>query len=130
MPNPNLQLQADLLPWVSLCHDVIEVTDWKGHTDNGAAVLDPTTTRQYRCYIQNNDRTSWNEYAATDGMPYISYTLSIPIGQTDAVPIRSKSQMTVITSNLVETGTIRRIGVIKSYPDQYGNLHNMAITFE
>src|SRR5215469_4012319 len=111
----NLQLQADQLPWVALCHDVIEITDWKGHTDNGVAVLDLTTTRQYKCYIQDNERTSWSEYSATDGMPYIAYILSVPIGQGDAVPIRSKSQMKVVSSSVVQTGTIRRIGVIKSY---------------
>lgn len=126
----NLQLQADLLPWVSLCHDVIQVTTLTGHDSNGKPVPNPATARQYRCYIQDNERTSWNEYAGTDGMPYVAYILSIPIGGTDAVPIRSNEQMTVVTSNVVETNTTRRIGVIKSYQDQYGNLHNMAITFE
>lgn len=130
MPTPNLQLQADLLPWISLCHDVIEVTSWSGHTSNGKPVLDGSTTRQYRCYIQDNERTSWSQYQATDGMPYIAYVLSVPIGQGNAVPIRSKEQMTVVTSSYVTTGTQRRIGIIKSYQDQYGNLHNMAITFE
>lgn len=126
----NQQLQADLLPWVELCHDVIEVTTWKGHASNGSPTLDTTTTRQYKCYIQDNERTSWSDFSATDGMPYIAYVLSIPLGQFDAVPIRKNSQMTVVTSKVVDTGTIRRLGVIKSYQDQYGNLHNMAITFE
>lgn len=126
----NLRLQADLLPWITLCNDVIEVTTLQGHDGHGKPVLDPTTARQYRCYIQYNERTTWSEYGATDGMPYVAYTLSIPIGQEDAVPIRKNEQMTVMASSFVETGTSRRIGVIKSYPDQYGNLHNMAITFE
>lgn len=126
----NIQLQADLLPWVSLCHDVIQVTTLKGHDGNGKPVLDLTTTRQYKCYIQDNERVSWSEYAATDGMPYVAYVLSIPIGGTDAVPIRKNDQMTVVTSSYLVLNTTRRIGVIKSYQDQYGNLHNMAITFE
>lgn len=126
----NLQLQSDQLPWVSLCHDVIEVTDFKGHDSGGRPILDVTTTRRYRCYIQNNERTSWSTELGTDGFPYVAYTLSIPIGKGDAVPIVSKSQMTVVVSSYVEIGTLRRIGIIKSYPDQYGNLHNMAITFE
>src|SRR5262249_8540737 len=126
----NLQLQADQLPWVALCHDIIEVTSYKGHLDTGQPGLDPTTTRRYRCYIQDNERTSWSEYAATDGSPFIAYTLSVPIGQGDALPIRKNEQMTVVASSYVDVGTIRRIGVIKSYQDQYGNLHNMAITFE
>lgn len=126
----NLQLQADQLPWVALCHDVIEVTTLLGHDGQGKPVPDPTTTRRYRCYIQDNERTSWSDQLANDGMPYVAYVLSVPIGQGDAVPIRSKEMMTVVTSSYVEVGTSRRIGVIKSYQDQYGNLHNMAITFE
>lgn len=126
----NLQLQADQLPWVALCNDVIEVTNWKGHDSGGRPILDSTTTRQYRCYIQNNERTSWATELGTDGFPYVAYVLSVPLNQGDAVPIISKAQMTVVKSSYVEVGTIRRIGIIKSYPDQYGNLHNMAITFE
>lgn len=126
----NLQLQADLLPWIALCHDVIEVTTFKGHDSGGRPVLDTTTTRQYRCYIQDNDRTSWSMELGVDGLPYVAYVLSVPIGRGDAAPIKSNEQMTVVSSSCVDIGTQRRIGVIKSYQDQYGNLHNMAITFE
>jgi len=126
----NQQLQADQLPWINLCHDVIEVTTWKGHDAGGRPTLDLTTTRQYRCLIQNNERTSWSPELGTDGEPYVAYVLSIPIGQGDAVPIRKNEQMKVVTSNFVTVNTIRRIGIFKSYPDQYGYLHNMAITFE
>lgn len=127
---PNLRLQVDQLPWVALCNDVIQVTTLKGHNSEGQPVLDGTTTRQYRCYIQDNERTSWSDQMGTDGMPYVAYVLSIPLNGTDAVPIGKNEQMTVVTSNYVKTGTIRRIGLIRSYPDQYGNLHNIAITFE
>lgn len=126
----NLQLQADLLPWVSLCHDVIEVTSWKGHDDNGRQILDPTTTRQYRCYIQNNERTSWNVEVANDGTPYKAYVLSVPLNMGVAVPIRRDEQMKVVASSYMELGTVRRIGLVNCYQDQYGNLHNMEITFE
>lgn len=126
----NQQLQTDLLPWISLCHDVIEVTTLKGNDGQGIPVLDGTTTRRYRCYIQDNERLSWTDQIGTDGVPYVAYILSVPLGQGDAVPIRKNEQMTVVTSSYVQTGVVRRIGVIKSYQDQYGNLHNMAITFE
>ena len=126
----NQQLQADQLPWIALCHDIIEVTTFKGRDSGGRPVLDPTTTRQYRCYIQDNQRVSWTDQIGTDAEPYIAYVLSIPIGQGDAVPIERNEQMVVVASSYVKTGTNRRIGIIKSYQDQYGNLHNMAITFE
>lgn len=127
----NTRLITDLSAFVPLCHDVIQVTSFSGaHTADGKPVLNMATQRSYRCYIQNNERTSWNDYSATDGMPYVAFVLSIPIGQGDALAIHKTEQMSVTTSSYVPTPTIRRIGTIKSYQDQFGNLHNMAITFE
>lgn len=112
-------------------HHVISVTSYgAGHDNSGRRVLDPSTTRQYHCLLQNNENTRWNVSSATDDFPYVAYVLSTPIGQGDAVPIRVEEQMTVITPSIWTSSTPRRLGNIRSYFDQYGNLHNMAITFQ
>lgn len=120
-------------PWVHLCNHTIEVTNWSGHEPHGLPILDPTTTRRYRCFIQENETTSWSDIGGTDGMPYLAYVLSVPITGSitdDVVPIRKNSQMTVIVPTYLASEKPRRIGTIKSYSDQYGNLHNIAMTFE
>lgn len=128
----NVRLQADQLPWVPLCNHVIEVTTWKGRGANGEPILDPTTTRQYRCLIQNTDTSTWNQQGVTDGNPYSAYVLSIPITgpvTDDAVPISNHEQVTIIQPTYL-AGTVRRMGTVEHYPDQYGNLHNMRFTFQ
>lgn len=129
----NTQAITEQYPWVHLCNHVIEVTTWKGHDAHGLPVLDPTTTRRYRCLIQDNETTSWSDIGGTDGMPYLAYILSIPITGLvidDIVPIRKNEQITVIAPSYLASEKPRRVGTVKSYFDQYGNLHNIAITFE
>lgn len=114
-------------------HHVIQVTTFAGHDEYGKRALssDPTKTRQYNCLIQPNERTAWSVAAATDALPYIAYVLTVPVNGTDAYPIRVEEQITVITSGSSElNGTIRRMGVIKTFPDQYGNAFVMTVTFE
>lgn len=112
-------------------HHVIQVTSYgAGHDNNGARILDGTTTRQYNCLIQQNENTRWNVASATDDFPYVAYVISTPIGQTDAVPIRVEEQITIITPSYWASSTPRRMGNIQSYPDQYGNLFVMKITFQ
>lgn len=125
----NIRLQVDLSAFIDLCNARLQVTTVTGHDGNGRPILDTTTTRTYRCYIQANERTSWSDREATDGMPNVAYVLSVPVNQSDAVPIRKNDQMEILAPSSY-AGIIRRIGTIKSYEDQYGNLHNMAITFE
>lgn len=123
--------QASFLPDV---HHVIQVTSYSGgHGKNGQRLLstDPNQTRQYRCLIQPNENTAWTVASDTDAFPYMAYILSIPIGATDAYMIRVEEQLTIITfGDTTLTGTVRRMGGIKSYPDQYGNLFAQVITFQ
>lgn len=114
-------------------HHVIQVTAFSGHDEYGKRALsaDPAKTRQYNCLIQPNERTAWNVATSTDALPYIAYVLTVPINGTDAYPIRNEEQITVVHSGSSELdGTIRRLGLIKTFPDQYGNAFVMTVTFE
>lgn len=129
MPN-NLLLASQAIFLVDM-HHVIQVTSYgTGHDNNGARLLDNSTTRQYNCLLQNNENTRWNNQSATDDFPYVAYVISTPIGQGDAVPIRAEEQMTIVTPTYWGPSTPRRLGTVKSYFDQYGNLHNMTLTFQ
>ena len=114
-------------------HHTIQVTTYLGHDGFGKRALstDPAKTRTYNCLIQPNERTAWNVAAATDALPYIAYVLTVPVGGTDAYPIRVEERITVVHSGNDELdGTVRRMGLVKTYPDQYGNNFVMTVTFE
>jgi hypothetical protein len=114
-------------------HHTIQVVTYAGHDAYGKRQLstNPSQTRQYNCLIQPNERTSWTVGTSTDGLPYIAYVLTVPIGGTDAYPIRAEEQITVIHSGNDELdGTVRRMGLVKTFPDQYGNNFVMTVTFE
>lgn len=114
-------------------HHIVQVVTYAGHDGYAKRQLstDPAKTRRYNCLIQPNERTAWNVASATDALPYIAYVLTVPIGGTDAYPIRVEEQITVITSGNDELdGTVRRMGMVKTFPDQYGNNFVMTITFE
>lgn len=123
----NTQLIAGQYPFVAHCNHTIQAQSYLGHTGTGQPTLDPATIRQYRCYIEEVERTSFTVQGATDGIPYVAYILSIPINGTDAVPIHRTDKITVVNPSYI---TFRRFGTIKSYTDQFGNLHNIQITFE
>jgi hypothetical protein len=124
-------LQNLLAFFLPVANHVIEVETYKGRDPFGTRQLDPTTVRQYSCYIQYNERTAWNVEQAVDGMPYIAYVLSIPIGQTTAFPIRVEEQLTIISAaNPDLDGTTRRLGTVKTYSDQYGDNAVYTVTFE
>lgn len=126
----NQQLLAAQYLYLQNMHHVIEVTTWSGHDNYGKPTLDPTTTRRYNCYLQTNETTRWNTDSATDAFPYVAYVLSVPIGGSDAVPIRREEQVTVITPSYWESSTPRRLGKIQGYFDQYGNLFVQQFSFE
>lgn len=127
--NPGL-ISAQSL-YLELCKHVIQVETWSGAHDNyGKPQLNAATTRQYNCLLQMNEGTRWNNVSATDEFPYIAYVLSVPIGGNDAVPIRVEEQMTVVTPSYWASSTPRRLGRIQTYPDQFGNMFAMVITFE
>jgi hypothetical protein len=117
--------------YAPLCNHVIQVESWSGGHDNyGKPVLDPSTSRQYKCLLQMNEQTRWGTQSATDEFPYMAYVLSVPIGQTDAVPIRAEEQVTVVSPAYWASDTPRRLGKIQTYFDQYGNTFVMVFAFE
>lgn len=118
--------------YVPLCNHVIQVTSWSSTKRDsfGKAVLDGSTTRQYRCLLQINDGTKWGISSATDNFPYVAYVLSVPINGEDAVPIRVEEQVTVVTPSYWASETPRRLGKIQSYSDEHGNHFAMVFTFE
>jgi len=114
-------------------HHQIQVVTYSGHDGYGKRALstDPTKTRTYNCLIQPNERTAWTVGTSTDGLPYIAYVLTVPVNGSDAYPIRAEEQITVLHSGSSELdGTVRRMGLVKTYPDQYGNAFVMTVTFE
>lgn len=125
--SPLLAGQSFFLP---LMNHSISVSSYNARDQFGNRGIDGTTTRQYKCYIQNNENTRWATSGATDALPYVAYVLSTPIGQSEAVPIRVEEQITVIQPSYLASDTPRRMGTIKSYFDDYGNLFCYAITFE
>lgn len=120
-----------LATFFGVANHVIEVTNYKGKDSFGKRLLDNTSTRQYRCYIQPNERTAWNNYAATDGLPYIAYVLSVPLNGTLPVLVRVEDQVTIVQAGNTDLdGQVRRLGTVKTYSDQYGNNFVFTITFE
>lgn len=114
-------------------HHQIQVVTYAGHDGYGKRQLstDPTKTRTYNCLIQPNERTAWTVGTSTDALPYIAYVLTVPVNGTDAYPIRVEEQMTVVSSGAGEiNGTVRRMGNIRTFPDQFGNAFVMTVTFE
>ena len=126
----NLGLLSQQAYYLPLMNDIIQVSSYSGRDNSGAQIIDNTTTRQYKCLIQNNEDTRWSNTGAIDALPYVAYVLSTPIGQTDAVPIRVEEQITIVVPSYLASATPRRLGTIKSYPDQYGNLFCYMITFQ
>jgi hypothetical protein len=128
--NPGLIAYQSI--YTPLCNHVVEVTSWSSiKKDNyGKPILDMSTTRRYKCLLQMNDETKWTNSGATDDFPYIAYVLSVPIGGTDAVPIRVEEQVTVITPAFWASATPRRLGKIQTYPDEHGNMFVMVFGFE
>lgn len=126
----NTELIAALYPFVLVANHIVQVTSYSAKDAYGTRVLDGSTTRQYRCLLQNNEETKWNTQSATDSFPYVAYILSVPIGQTDAVPVRVEEQFTIVQPSYWGVDTPRRLGEVKSYFDQYGNLFCMTATFE
>lgn len=126
----NLELLGAQAHFLPLMTHVIQVTSYGARDNNGNRTLDGTTTRQYHCLIQNNEVTRWSTSGAVDAFPYIAYVLSTPIGATDAQPIRVEEQITIVSPSYWASVTPRRMGEIKSYPDQFGNLFCYSITFE
>lgn len=110
---------------------VIEVTSWgTGRDDHGKPVLDTSTTRRYTCLVQPNEATRWGTPGATDELPYIAYVLTVPIGQSEPVPIRVEEQITVVNPVYLASDTPRRMGRVQTYPDQFGNMFVVVVTFE
>lgn len=126
----NLSLLSQQAYYLPLMNDIIQVSTYGGRDNAGARVIDNTTTRQYKCLIQINEDTRWVTAGAVDGLPYVAYVLSTPIGETEPVPIRVEEQITIVTPSYLASDTPRRLGTIKSYPDQYGNLFCYTITFQ
>lgn len=125
----NTELLNALGSFIPVANHVVQVTSYSGMDKYGSRALDSTTTRQYRCLIQNNESTHWNVQSATDDFPYVAYLLSVPIGQADAVPVRVEEQFTVVTPSYWASVTPRTLGQIKSYFDEYGSLFCMTATF-
>lgn len=131
--DPATELQSAQGAFLLDMHHVIQVTTYSGHDAYGKRQLstDPAQTRQYNCLIQLNERTSWNVSSDTDDLPYIAYVMTIPLGGSQPYAIRAEEQISVITYGDPEMdGTVRRMGTVKSYPDQYGNLFVQTVTFE
>lgn len=126
----NLALLTHQAYFVPLMNHVIQVVSYSARDDYGTRITNPATSRQYRCLLQQNEDTSWNVAASVDALPYIAYVLSTPINGTDAVPIRAEEQMTIIAPSYWASATPRRLGTVKSYNDQYGNLFCYSVTFE
>lgn len=129
----NLELIAAQSIFLRDMHHIIEVTTYLGHDAYSKRQLstNPAQKRQYNCLIQPNERTAWNIQTSTDALPYIAYVLTVPINGTDSYPIRVEEQIKVIHSGDGELdGTIRRMGSLRTFPDQYGNNFVMTITFE
>lgn len=131
----NNRLLADLVRYYPRCNHVIQVTSYSGAHDNqGNRQLNTNTARQYRCLIQSIERTSWNVSEATDSWPFVAYILSIPINgfpsqssqYTDAYPIHKEEQFQVITPGYL---VLRTIGTVKSSYNEWGDLHNIMVTF-
>jgi hypothetical protein len=113
-------------------HHQIQVSTYTGGHDaysKRVVTTDPSEIRTYNCLIQPNEGTDWTVASSTDKFPYIAYVLSIPVGGTDAYPIRAEEQIQVLEPAYL-TGLTRRLGLVKTYPDQYGNIFVQTITFE
>jgi hypothetical protein len=131
MAGTNNLLLAGQATFLKDMNHVIEVVTYSESHDNyGNRTLSLSDARQYKCLIQQNEDTKWTTTGSVDTFPYVAYVLSIPINGVDAVPIAVEEQITVINPVYMASKTPRRLGVIKSYPDQYGNLFVMTITFE
>jgi hypothetical protein len=131
----NQRLLSDLVRWYPRCNHVIQVTSYSGAHDNqGNRQLDTATARQYRCLIQSKEDTSWATAGATDDWPFVAYILSVPINGfpntnslwTDAYPIHKEEQLQVITPSYI---TLRFIGRVMSSFNEWGDLHNIMVTF-
>lgn len=127
----NTLLQTGQATFLKDMNHVIEVVAYaSGHDNYGNRIIDSGTSRQYRCLIQQNEDTKWSNAGSVDSFPFVAYVLSIPIDGSDAVPIRVEEQITVLAPSFMASSTPRRLGTIRSYPDQYGNLFDMTVTFE
>jgi hypothetical protein len=126
----NLALLSGQAYYLPLMTHIIQVTSYGARDNSGNRVLNNSTTRQYPCFIQNNEDTRWATSGAVDSFPYVAYVLSTPIGQVDAVPIRVEEQITIIQPSYWASETPRRMGAIKSYFDQFGNLFTETVTFQ
>lgn len=125
----NTELLNALGSFIPVANHVVQVASYSGLDKYGSRALNSATTRQYRCLIQNNESTRWNVQSGTDDFPYLAYMLSVPIGQSDAVPVRVEEQFSVVTPSYWASSTPRTLGEIKSYFDEYGNLFCMTATF-
>jgi hypothetical protein len=131
--DPATELQSAQGAFLLDMHHVIQVTTYDGKDQYGTRRLssDPAKTRQYTCLIQLNERTAWAVSSDTDDLPYIAYVMTIPIGGSATYAIRAEEQISVVTyADTGMEGTVRRMGTIKSYPDQYGNLFVQTVTFD
>jgi hypothetical protein len=128
----NTELISSQSAFLLNMHDTIQVTSYTGgHDGFGKRIdtTDPSKIRVYNCLIQDNEDTNWTVGTSTDRMPYVAYVLTVPVGGTDAYPIRTQEEMEVLSPSYL-AGTIRRLGTIKTYPDQYGNRFVQWMTFE